>query len=93
MSLRGRPGVDFTDSEMLDAIRTICQAARAHGVVAGIHCGSPAYARRMVEEGFRFVTLLSDGRILAQAARSLVAEIHAPGKASAVPPSESTSPY
>lgn len=92
MSLRGRPGVDFTDGEMLDAIRTICRAARAHGVVPGIHCGSPAYARRMIEEGFRFVTLLSDGRILARAAQALVAEMHAAGETSSAP-STDTSPY
>ncbi len=92
MSLRGRPGLDFTDSEMLDAIRTVARAARAQGVIPGIHCGSPQYARRMVAEGFRFVTLLSDGRLLANAARAALAAMRDPEAERSAPPPE-TGPY
>ena len=40
-------------------------AAKAAGLYAGIHTGAPAYARRMHELGFDFVSLASDSRLLA----------------------------
>ena len=46
------------------AIDHILARAKAHGVVAGIHNGTPEYALKMVEKGFQFVTIASDaGRV------------------------------
>ena len=50
-------------------------AAARHGVVAGIHNATAAYARRMIDRGYRFVTVLSDARILAAAARGIVDDV------------------
>jgi 4-hydroxy-2-oxoheptanedioate aldolase len=65
LSLGCRPRLDQTDPPVVEAQRKIVAACQRHGVVAGIHNNTPAYALRMVEEGYRFVTLASDSRFLA----------------------------
>ena len=63
---------------MLDAYRAIAAACAANGLTAGIHTASPAFAARMAELGFRFITLVGDfnfimaGRGLVQQARTLL---------------------
>jgi 4-hydroxy-2-oxoheptanedioate aldolase len=76
-SLGGQPGVDFTEGPAVEAIDKIVTAARQHGVVAGIHTGSPAYARRMVEKGFQFVTILSDARLMTSMTSQVIAAFRA----------------
>ncbi len=63
---------DRTEPEVVAAIDKVVDAAARHGVVAGIHNATAAYARRMIDQGYRFVTVLSDVRILAAAARDIV---------------------
>ena len=43
-----------------------------HGKPAGIHVASSEYATRMIDEGYRFVTLSSDARLLAERAGQVV---------------------
>jgi 4-hydroxy-2-oxoheptanedioate aldolase len=62
------PGTDREEPEVLEAIERILAAAREHGLTAGIFTGTPEYASRMVEKGFRFVTISSDARLMAAAA-------------------------
>ncbi|MFT5193819.1 MAG: 4-hydroxy-2-oxoheptanedioate aldolase, partial [Candidatus Promineifilaceae bacterium] len=57
-----------------EALDTILAACKQAGVAAGIHCGAPAYARRMVEKGFQFVTISTDTGLLGQISKSVVAE-------------------
>jgi 4-hydroxy-2-oxoheptanedioate aldolase len=66
------PGTDREEPEVLEAIERILAAAREHGLTAGIFTGSPAYASRMVEKGFRFVTISSDARLMAAAAAEAI---------------------
>ncbi len=75
LSLGGTPKPDQTDPKVVAAIERILAAAKSHGVVPGIHCGSPAYATRMVEQGFQLVTILSDNLLMATAAKRAVAEL------------------
>jgi len=49
----------------------IAQTAR-RGLVAAIHCTTPAYAARMVAMGFQLVTSASDNGLLARGAREAV---------------------
>lgn len=67
-------GSDVDEPIFNEAIDTILAACKQAGVVAGIHCGAPAYARRMMEKGFQFVTISSDTGLLGQIAKSVVAE-------------------
>ena len=74
LSLGYKPKFDHTEPELLGPIERIMTTAKAHGVVPGIHCGSAAYARRMIDLGFQLVTLLSDQRLLTAAAKAMVEE-------------------
>jgi 4-hydroxy-2-oxoheptanedioate aldolase len=77
ITLGGKPGLDQTDPKVVDAIDQILAGCKRHGVHAGLHTGSPAYAKAMIAKGFEFVTLLSDTRLLAQAAAQIVKETKA----------------
>lgn len=68
------PKLDREEPEMLAVIDKILSAAQRHGISAGIHCGAPAYARRMIEKGFRLVTIQADNALLNAAARKAVQE-------------------
>lgn len=70
-------GLDRTEDVAVGAIRTVLEACRRHKVKAGIHTGSPAYAKRVVEMGFDFVTIMSDIRLLTLAGSEAVREARA----------------
>jgi DNA-binding NtrC family response regulator len=68
----------------------VARRAREHGVVPCIHNGTPEYALKMVEKGFRFVTIASDTRLMAAGAQQVVARM----REGAVPqPSAAPSSY
>ena len=79
LSLGHAPKFDHTEPELLEPIERIMTAAKARGLVPGIHCGSAAYARRMIDLGFQLVTLLSDQRLLTAAAKAIVEETRGTG--------------
>ena len=74
-SLGRVPTFDQEDSIVLEAIDMILQKASEHGVAAGIHNGTPEYALRMIEKGFRFVTIGSDSRLMALAAKGALTKM------------------
>lgn len=80
LALGGKQGFDMDQPQMLEAYRRIAAACRANGITAGVHTASPAFAARMAEEGFRFITLVGDfnfilaGRTQVQSARELLAK-------------------
>ncbi len=75
LSLGCAPGFDPAEPRVLAAIEEILDKAKARGRFAGIHCGSPAFARRMWNRGFDFVTLLSDARLMAAKAGEVLAAL------------------
>lgn len=79
LALGGGQGFDKDEPHMLDAYRAVVDACRNHGITAGIHTATPAFAARMAAEfGFRFITLVGDfnfilaGRTAVRQARSLL---------------------
>ena len=74
-SLGHGPGMDRGEPEVVEAMETVLAAARGRGLAAGIFTGSPEYASRMVEKGFRFVTISSDARLMASAAAAAVSAL------------------
>ncbi len=72
LSLGYPPQFDHTEPAVVEAIDKVLDAARRNGVVPGIHNATTAYAREMIAKGFRFVTVQSDSRLLAAAARDIV---------------------
>ena len=73
------PKFDHTEPEMMAVIERILATAKSNGIAAGIHCGSTAYARRMIGLGFQLVTILGDYRLLAGAASQAVREVREGG--------------
>jgi len=70
-------GLDRNEDVALRAFAEILATCRRHRVKAGIHTGSAAYAKRMVEMGFDFVTLMSDARFLTLAGGETVRDMRA----------------
>jgi 4-hydroxy-2-oxoheptanedioate aldolase len=69
------PGFDREEPGMLTLFDHILVRARAHGIPACIHCGAPAYAKRMHERGFLLTTIGSDARFLEAGAQAAIREI------------------
>lgn len=65
LALGCRPRLDQTDEPVVEAQKQIVDACKRHNVVAGIHNATAAYSLKMIELGYRFVTLASDTRHLA----------------------------
>ncbi len=75
LALGCRPVFDDVDPPVAQAIEHICERARAHGVVAGVHNGVPDVALARVAKGFRFVTVGSDARLLAAGSQQMLARM------------------
>jgi 4-hydroxy-2-oxoheptanedioate aldolase len=73
------PKLDQTEAPVVDAQQRIYDACKRHNVVAGIHCGTAAYALKMIASGYQFVTLASDSRFLALKAGEEVAAVRKSG--------------
>jgi len=77
LALGCRPVFDDVDPPVAAAIAHVLARAQAHGVVAGIHNGAPEAALRRIGQGFRFVTVGSDARLMAAGARQVVTQMRA----------------
>lgn len=73
LALGCKPRLDQTDPPVVEAQQRIVEACKRHGVVAGIHNNTAAYALEMAGAGYQFVTLASDGRFLGARAAEEVA--------------------
>jgi 4-hydroxy-2-oxoheptanedioate aldolase len=72
IALGFEPTLDSTEKTLLDAIKQIVDAAKAKNLIAGIHTHSPAYARRVMDLGYRFVTIGSDVQFLTAKATEIL---------------------
>jgi 4-hydroxy-2-oxoheptanedioate aldolase len=81
------PTFDDVDPPAAEAIDYILARAKAHGVVAGIHNGSPQAALRRIEKGFQFVTVSSDARLMAAGSQQILTSMRAAAPAARVAPS------
>lgn len=57
------PTLTPDEPKLVEAIATIREKATAAGRFAGIHCGSPDYVARMLDEGFHLASLSTDTRM------------------------------
>ena len=75
-------GVDPRDyrgsKEHAEASQKVLDVARANGIVAGTHCGSPEEAKERFEQGFVMCPVLSDAGLLASAARNALERAKTP---------------
>ena len=82
LALGCRPVFDDVDPPVAQAIDHILARAKAHGLVAGIHNGTPEVALARIAKGFRFATVSSDARLIASGAQKVLAEMRAPASSS-----------
>ena len=75
LALGCKVAFDEVDPKVAAAIDHILERATAHGVKAGIHNGSPEFARARIAKGFRFVTVGSDAGLMASAAQQTLARM------------------
>ena len=80
LSLGCKPTFDEVDPPVAEAIDHILERATAHGLKAGIHNGTTATAKERIEKGFRFVTVSSDARIMADGSQTIIAKMKDPSK-------------
>ena len=85
------PGGDKPDDWMMTALKKVIDGCKRHGVKPGIHCGAPAYAKKMIEMGFVFVTVGGDNRFMTMGGQQAIAEMRS--DAPAKPAAGGASPY
>jgi 4-hydroxy-2-oxoheptanedioate aldolase len=73
LALGCRPVFDDVDPKAQEAIDHILARAQAHGVVAGVHNGTPEGALARIAKGFQFTTVSSDARLIAAGAQQIIA--------------------
>lgn len=74
-SLGGAPAADWEEGPVWEALSVIVQAAREHGVVAGIHTNSVTYAQKMLRLGYAFVTVQADLTYLLAGANKAISSL------------------
>jgi len=72
LSLGCKPAFDDVDPPVAQAIDHILARARAHGIVAAIHNGTPEAALARIAKGFQLVTISSDARLIAAGAQQVL---------------------
>ncbi len=77
LALGCKPTFDDLDPKAAEAVEHILARAKAHGVVAGIHNGTPEAALKRIAKGFQFVTVSSDARLMAAGAQQVMAAMRA----------------
>lgn len=75
LSLGYEPTLEPTATEVIDAISEIVTRTKAAGRIAGIHTGSPAMIKAMLQQGFDFASLLTDLRLFVSALSRSLAEV------------------
>ena len=77
LALGCKPTFDDVDPPVAQAIDHILERAKAHGVVAAVHNGTPEAALARVAKGFQFVTVSSDARLIAAGSQQVLAKMRA----------------
>ena len=68
------PKLDREEPLIMGIYEKLLASCKKHGKFAGLHNGTAAYAARMIDMGFRFVTIANDSGLMAKAAKEAVAE-------------------
>ena len=74
LSMGKAPSLDPQDANVLAAIAEICAGTRKRGKIAGVHTDGARTALRRFGEGYQLCTILSDARLMANAAAAAVRE-------------------
>ena len=77
LALGCKPTFDDLEPKAFEAVEHILARAKAHGVVAGIHNGTPEAALKRITKGFQFVTISSDARLMVDGAQQVISAMRA----------------
>ena len=69
------PKFDVREDPVFSNINFIVKKAKEHGKIAGIHNGTTSYAKEMIRLGYKFVTILSDFRVMSSHSQEIVNEM------------------
>ena len=79
LSLNEEPGFDRpATTKAYSEIQRILEHAKKHNIFAGIHNGTPEYAKKMIDKGFNFVTISADLRAMTAGAKEIVEKMKGP---------------
>jgi 4-hydroxy-2-oxoheptanedioate aldolase len=76
-SMRSKEGRPPSAEATNQALRHIRESCRKHGVPAGLHCGSAEEALRRIEEGWQFLAVGSELRMMLGAAGEIMKKLGA----------------
>jgi 4-hydroxy-2-oxoheptanedioate aldolase len=71
-SMRSKDGKPPSADATAEAMRHILATCKKHNVAAGVHCFSPEEARARIEEGWQFLAIGSELRMMMDAANDVV---------------------
>ena len=75
LALGCKPTFDDVDPPAAEAIEYVLAKAKEYGKIPAIHNGTPEYALKRIEMGFRFVTIASDARLMAAGSQQVLAKM------------------
>jgi 4-hydroxy-2-oxoheptanedioate aldolase len=79
-SMRGKDGRPPSGEATAEAMKHILATCRRHGVAAGVHCMSAEEARHRIEEGWQFLAIGSELRMLLDGANEVMRQLGSVGK-------------
>jgi 4-hydroxy-2-oxoheptanedioate aldolase len=74
-SMRGKDGKPPTAEATAQAMKHILETCRKHQVAAGLHCGNAEEVRLRIAEGWQFIALGSELRLMLNAAGEVVQQL------------------
>ncbi|SDJ16253.1 HpcH/HpaI aldolase family protein [Aliiruegeria lutimaris] len=77
LALGCTPTFDYVDKPVAEAIEMIVRKATEAGKIPGIHNGTPEFALKRIEMGFRLVTISSDARLMAAGSQQVLGTMRA----------------
>ena len=81
LAIGEKPSFDKPENtKAYSEILRILEHAKKNKIFAGIHNGTPEYAKKMIEKGFNFVTTASDLRFITSGAKEVVEKLKGESK-------------
>ena len=81
LAIGEKPGFDKPENtKAYSEILRILEHAKKNKIFAGIHNGTPEYAKKMIEKGFNFVSIASDLRFMTSGAKDAVEKLKGKSK-------------
>ena len=82
ISLGLPPRQDHEGGPFTEALERIVAGCKKHGVVPGVHAGTPAIALKRIGQGFRFLEVCADGDAMARSAAADLKAVRPDGRPS-----------